>query len=350
MRRQASARFSTLADDAPTGADELARQLQSLLAEAWATEVRVDGLARFHGGAARETWRFTAHSRSASEGLVVRRDPPASLIETSRAAEFHVLKRAHGGGLPAPEPLMLDADGRHLGRPGFVMREIAGGHAANPFEPDAYGAAGVGTGRALFTALGRLHALVPGPHDFDALPHMDAATRVAHWQAEIARHRIRPEPIAEAAGRWLARHVPAPSGPPAIVHGDFRSGNFLVDADNRLLAVLDWEMAHIGDPAEDLAWAMDPLWGHGMPGRVAGTCTRADAFAAWEAASGRRLDQADQAWWALFAAFQGLAIWISSAGQVAHGRTSDPAMIFAALLPYRAHQADAARLLKALAA
>jgi aminoglycoside phosphotransferase (APT) family kinase protein len=311
---------------------------------------RADSFSRFHGGAARETWRLRATAGDQQRWLVARRDPPASLIDTSRAVEFHAIRRAHAAGLPAPEPLALDATGALLGAPGFLMAEVPGGRAASPFEPNAYGAEAAETGRTLFAALGRLHTLAPDAADTAALPFMDAAGRLAHWKAEIDRHRLRPEPVADAAWRWLSRNLPAPSGPPAIVHGDFRSGNFLVDADNRLLAILDWEMAHIGDPMEDLAWAMDPLWGHGMEDRVAGTCTQADAIAAWAATSGRRFARESWAWWQLFAAWQGLAIWITSAFEAANGRTLDPAILFAALHPYRYHNWRAARLLTELAA
>jgi aminoglycoside phosphotransferase (APT) family kinase protein len=248
-----------------------------------------------------------------------------------------------------PEPLFLDAHGTDLGTPGFLMREVAGGRAASPFEPLPYGEAAAETGRALFTALGQLHALAPDTADRAALPAQDAAARLAHWKADIAAHRLRPEPIAEAACRWLEAHLPPASGPPALVHGDFRSGNFLVDSDNWLLALLDWEMAHIGDPMEDLAWALDPLWSHDAPDRAAGTCARADAIAAWETASGRRFDTEQWAWWRLFAGYQGLAIWIRSSFEVARGRTIDPAILFAGLYPYRFHNAQVARMLQELA-
>jgi aminoglycoside phosphotransferase (APT) family kinase protein len=327
---------------------ELEDSLSALLSRLDGTPTTVDDLTRFHGGAARETWRFRVSNGRGHRWLVMRRDPACSLIDTSRAAEFHVLGRAHAAGLPVPEPLHLDPQGSDLGAPGFLMAEIPGGRAASPFEPDSYGAAAAETGKALFTALGRLHALVPDAADRAALPHQDAAGRLAHWKAEIAAHRLRPEPIADAACRWLEANIPPSSGPEAIVHGDFRSGNFLVDDHNRLIAVLDWEMAHIGDPMEDLAWAMDPLWGHGMEGVVAGTCTREAAINAWEAASGRAFDAAAWAWWRLFAGFQGLAIWITSSFEVAHGRTADPSMIFAGIYPYRVHNRMVAHLLKEL--
>lgn len=329
---------------------ELEDRLSALLSRLDGTPTTVDELSRFHGGAARETWRLRATSAQGQRWLVMRRDPASSLIDTSRAVEFHVLGRAHAAGLPVPKPLHLDSTGTDLGAPGFLMTEIPGGRAASPFEPDSYGAQAAETGKSLFTALGRLHAVVPDAADRAALPFQDAAGRLAHWKAEIAAHKLRPEPIAEAACRWLEAHVPPPSGPETIVHGDFRSGNFLVDDQNRLLAVLDWEMAHIGDPMEDLAWVMDPLWGHGMAGVVAGTCPQEVAIAAWEAASGRRFDPAHWHWWRLFSGFQGLAIWITSSFEVAHGRTADPSMIFAGIYPYRTHNRMVAHMLKELSA
>ena len=324
--------------------------LAPLMSRLWGADVAIDGIDRFHGGAARETFRFHAEGGGRSEWLVMRRDPAASLIDTSRAVEFHAIGRAHAAGLPVPRPVHLDSDGSDLGSPGFVMTEIAGGRACNPFEPGAYGANAAETGSALFTALGRLHALEPDAADRAALPFMDAGARLAHWKAEIDRHRLRPEPVADAAWRWLAANIPPPSGPDVLVHGDFRSGNFLVDAENRLLAVLDWEMAHVGDAMEDLAWVMDPLWGHQMPGLVAGTCSAEAALAAWEQASGRRFSPEGWGWWQLFSVYQGLAIWITSAFEVAMGKTADPTMIFASLYPYRFHNWRAVELLKELRA
>ena len=334
----------------PDARPPLEGQLEAALSAHWGEAVTVSGLNRFHGGAARETYRFDARRGERTEGLVVRRDPASSLIETSRSVEYHVLGRAHAAGLPAPEPLLLDEDGSRLGSPGFIMHEVPGGRAAGALEPDPYGAARDEAGRDLFTALGKLHALVPDDADRAALPFQDAAGRLAHWKAEIAAHRLHPEPIAAAAIRWLYANLPAPSGPPAIVHGDFRSGNFLVDGTNRLLVVLDWEMAHIGDPYEDLAWVMDPLWSHEDADRVAGTLPRAEAIACWETASSRRFDPALFRWWQMFAGLQGLAIWITSAFEVAHMRTVDPVMLFAGIYPYQFHNVQVSRMLKAFSA
>ena len=328
----------------PDRSAELAGPLAAWLSEAWRAPVEIRAMARLFGGAARETYAVEAEIEGRSRPLVLRRDPPASLVATSRAAEFHALARAHAAGLPVPRPLLLDIAGTRLGAPALVMQAVAGGRAAGLFESDPYGPKRAEVGRALFGALGRLHALVPDARDREMLPVQDAAGRLAWWQAAIAAHARGPEPVAEAALRWLARHLPRPSGPPTIVHGDLRSGNILA-ADGRLLAILDWEMAHIGDPMEDLAWAADPLWAHGDGQLIGAMLPLAEAIAAWEAASARAFDHGAWAWWRIFAGLQGLAIWITGAAEAASGRSDDPVLLFAGLYPYRFHAAAVARLL-----
>ncbi len=324
--------------------------LERYLGLHWGEDVRVDQLTRFHGGAARETYRFRAVRAQRTCYLVLRRDPLSSLIRTSRGAEFHSLSRAYQAGLPVPKPLFLESDGIAFGTPGFIMAEVQGGRAPGLFEVDPYGDSRAHTGTELFTAMGALHRIEPDAADQAALPTMDATTRLAHWKAEIQAHALRPEPVVKAAIRWLERHVPAASGPLALVHGDFRSGNFLVDGNAHLLAILDWEMAHIGDPMEDLAWAMDPLWCHSEPALAAGTLPRDDAIACWEASSGRRFAADAWPWWQLFAGISGLAIWITSSFEVASHRTVDPVMTFAGFYPYRFHNAQVAAMLERLAA
>ena len=342
MRLQGFAKFTTLLDS-PNGLEGL---LSRYLGARWGTDVRVDQLSRFHGGAARETYRFVSHTARGQQALVLRRDPVSSLIRTSRAAEFHILERAFKAGLPVPQPLFLEADGLAFETPGFIMAEIPGGRAPSLFEEYPYAENRAETGAQLFDSLGKLHALEPDAADAAALPVQDAASRLAHWKAEVRANSIRPEPVVTAAIRWLERNMPAQSGPPALVHGDFRSGNFLVDGDARLLAILDWEMAHIGDPMEDLAWVMDPLWGHGAADLVAATLPPAEAIARWEASSGRQFECDSWPWWRMFAGVAGLAIWISSSFEVANHRTVDPVMTFAGFYPYRFHNAQVARMLQ----
>lgn len=330
----------------PEGAAPLEARLAQALTAHYGEPVQVSGLVRFHGGAARETYRFDAAHAGRSHGLVARLDPPASLIDTSRRVEYHVIGRAHAAGLPAPEPLLLDADGSRLGAPGFIMHEVAGGHAGALSEPQPYGPDASDAGRKLFAALGRLHALTPDATDRAILADHGAAARLAHWKGEILAHQIRAEPIAMAAIRWLEANLPPPSGPPAIVHGDFRSGNFLVDDANRLLVILDWELAHLGDPYDDLAWVLDPFWSHNNSDLAAGLLPRAEAIRVWEQASGRRFDPEIFRWWQLFAGVQGLAIWITSAELARSGKSFDPVNSFASIVAYRFHNLQVVKMLR----
>lgn len=328
---------------------EIEALLEAYLATRWGGPVAVSGLRRFHGGSARETYRFDAAHDGQVHGLVLRRDPKSSLIETDRALEFAALAAFHGTPVPVPEPLYLETAEGPLGSPGFIMRELPSVTAAGLFTPEPYGAAAAAIGRQLFTALGHIHRAVP-PALAEILPRPEhgAAARLAHWKATIAEDALGPEPIAWAAIRWLEANLPAP-GRLSVVHGDFRSGNFLIDATPVIRGIVDWEMVHLGDAEEDLAWVMDPLWSHGS-GRPAATVSEPEALALWEAASGHKVDLDRLAWWKIMAQLQGLAIWISSAREIADGRSSDAAMIFAGVLPYRFHNRTLAHALRALAA
>lgn len=330
----------------PDAEAALSGHLQQLLSDIWQEPVRISGLSRFYGGAARETWRFDADHGEQTDALVVRLDPPASLIDTSRRIEFHTFQRAHAAGLPVPEAIYLDEDGTRLGAPGFIMREIKGGHIGDLNTSMPYGEDARATGEALFGALGQLHTLVPDKNDQAILPMHDAAGRLAHWKAEILKYQLRAEPIAMAAIRWLEANIPPPSGPLAIIHGDFRSGNFLVDDDNQLLAILDWELAHLGDPYEDLSWVLDPFWSHGTPDLAAALLPRADAISCWEQASGRSFDPEIFRWWQMFAGVQALAIWISSASVVVRGQSVDPVLSYAGIIAYRFHNLQVATMLQ----
>lgn len=320
-------------------------QLARYLGGSWGEPVAIGGLRRFHGGSSRQTFRFDAAARSGRrEALVLRRDPPASLIETDRRIEFGALAAAFAAGLPVPEPIALDVTAAAFGSPGFLMREVAGGRAAGLFEPEPYAPHAAAIGEQLFATLGRLHRLMPEAAGIASVPITDAiALRLDHWVRSFEADRLRPEPVMTAGIAWLRAHAPPPPQRVALVHGDYRSGNVLV-ADGRLLAVLDWEMAHAGDPLYDLAWLIDPLWAHGS-GRPAATLPESEAIACWQAASGLTASPEALHWWRVFAQVMGLAIWISAAREVADGRCADPVLAFAGVVPYRFHTATLARLL-----
>jgi aminoglycoside phosphotransferase (APT) family kinase protein len=107
----------------------------------------------------------------------------------------------------------------------------------------------------------------------------------------------RPSPVFELAFRWLLDHQPAELAHPSLVHGDFRHGNLIIDSDG-LRAVLDWEVGHLGDPAEDLAWICLPPWRFGQIDQpVGGLGQREDLFNAYQAASGTAVDRERVRYW-----------------------------------------------------
>ena len=146
----------------------------------------------------------------------------------------------------------------------------------------------------------------------------------------IGRDALEPQPIAQAAIRWLVAHPPAPAQRIAIVHGDYRTGNFLFDPQGDIRAILDWEMVHLGDPLEDLAWGMNRSWRFQNNALVGGLATRQQAIDWWELASGLRADPAALHWWELFSCVKGQAIWLTAARTLERGANRDLIMAIAA--------------------
>ena len=149
-----------------------------------------------------------------------------------------------------------------------------------------------------------------------------------YWSGVIDADELHPQPIVRAAVRRLRARPPPPAQRIRVVHGDYRSGNFLHDGAGRIVALLDWEMAHLGDPLEDLAWALEPRWRHFEPALAGGMLPDAEAIALWKRASGLEVDPAAFRWWRLFAAVKGQAIWISAARQFRDGGLVDPILAF----------------------
>jgi aminoglycoside phosphotransferase (APT) family kinase protein len=311
----------------------LAERLAAYLSRVWAEPVSVEQLARIPGGASRETYRFVAVTPAGPRSLILRRDPPGSLIETDRGIEYAAIASFHGRGVAAPAPVILEEAGAELERPFFIMSRIEGGHASSPFQPDPYGAHAAAMGEDFFGTLGRIAAADPADLPIGQAaetPALDQCWRreLEYWAGVIDTDEQHPQPIVRAAIRRLRANPPPPAQKISVVHGDYRSGNFLHDDTGKMLAVLDWEMAHLGDPLEDLGWAMDPLWRHFEVERVAGMVGKAEAIGIWERASGLKVDPAAFAWWELFASVKGQAIWISSAKEYKDGGYADPILGF----------------------
>ncbi|HEY6428411.1 MAG TPA: phosphotransferase family protein, partial [Acidimicrobiales bacterium] len=240
--------------------------------------------------------------RSASRALVLQRDRakgPAGADATTQAARVHLegalLQAAHDNGVPVPEVVALD-DGEDdgLGAPWLVVERLDGETIPRKIlrDDEWAGARAALTGQC-GQALARIHAIGPGavaglpPHDplRDPLPLLDALREV--------------RPALELGMRWLDAHRP-PAGPAVTVHGDFRLGNLLVGP-HGLRGVLDWELAHAGDAAEDVGWLCAPAWRFGGTGEVGGFGMLDELLTAYGAAGGEAMTAERVHWWQVYA-------------------------------------------------
>lgn len=333
---------------------DIEQRIIRYLSHQWADArpVTVLQLSRIHGGASRETFRVRVQTADGAErGLIFRRDPVSTLIETEREIEFAAYRSFQASEVPVPRALFLERGTEWLERPFFVMEEVEGCTAASILAADPYGPHRRRIGEQFFSILGRIASRAVEGSDLArqvVVPAPGAAWQVEldKWVRVIDEDELEPQPVARAVIRYLRANPPPPAQRLSIVHGDYRTGNFLFDGGGTIRAILDWEMSHVGDPLEDLAWALDPLWSADRenPG---GMLPRGEAIALWEKASGLKADPAALSWWTMFASLKGLAIWISSAKEYQSGSNSDPIMAFSGLYCLPFHTKRLADLLAA---
>lgn len=218
------------------------------------------------GGASMETWAFVADGAPLilrRRGTAPAQEHPGKKPPLDREAE--VIGAAVATGVPAPEVVRVCTPDDGLGE-AYVMRRVAGETLGKRIVRDAvFAPARAVLARQCGAALARIHATVPP----EGLETIDAAGTLASYEATWrASGAVRP--TIEAAFRWLERRLPAERPAPRLVHGDFRNGNLMIDPRDGLSAVLDWELAHLGDPAEDIGWICTNSWRFGRPDRRVG--------------------------------------------------------------------------------
>jgi aminoglycoside phosphotransferase (APT) family kinase protein len=303
-----------------------------------ARDVVIDRLFRISGGASRETYRmwlrYLAEDGSAVERpLILRRDPPDSLIDTERVIEFSAYRAFHGSAVPVPEMLWLEEDPGPLDFPFFIAEELAGfeaGPMAILAEP--YVRHREKIGRRKWSILGEIAKADPEALGLTTVmapvaPEACWRRELDYWEGVLDEDEISPQPIIRAAIRWLRANPPPPAQKISVVHGDYRTGNFLYDTEGEIHGVLDWEMSHLGDPLEDLGWTLNRIWCWGQDDLRGALLPHEAAIAVWEQASGLKADPAALHWWELFNCVKGQGIWVSSAKAWSDGQNRDPILI-----------------------
>ncbi len=259
--------------------DDLAAALAGVL-----SAENVTDLVRLSGGASRDTFRFQADGRS----LILQRQRLGDVRDMGN--EALVVRTAGAGGVPVAQVVGASNDASALGGAFMVLTAVEGETIARKIlRDDRYVHARSILTAQLGAALAHLHAVDASP--VSSLPMTD---QVSQYR-EVLEQLAQPHPTFELVFKWLAAHRPPPR-PPVLVHGDFRLGNLMV-GDDGLRAVLDWELAHLGDPMEDLGWLCVKAWRFGSRLPVAGVGEYRQLFDAYEAAGGVSVDPEVVRWW-----------------------------------------------------
>ena len=253
---------------------------------------------RLSGGASQETWSFDITHPDGLIGAILRRAPPGYGAAPGRAAgldaEAVLMQLAYDAGVPSPKVLHVLQAADELGT-GFIMQRVAGETIPRKvLRDDQFASARPKLARQCGEILAGIHGLPAS--GLPQLRRMESATEVAELQQEIDNFGW-PRPVFELALRWLRDHDPGPSARVTLVHGDFRHGNLMIGNDG-VRAVLDWELAHLGDPMEDLGWICVNSWRFGgIDKPVGGFGSYEELFDGYEAASGIKVDPVRVKFW-----------------------------------------------------
>ena len=267
---------------------DIATPLLRWLADVVDTDFDGGSVSRIGVGHSRAMYRVTSRTGR----RVVARVEQGGVFGTSGAEEVRVMRGLLRHGYPVATILAEEPTGDVLGRPFFVMSHLDGAEAADERAVDE------ATAGAFVDALARLHRLGTSGIEFEIVPPSasDAtALQIERWRRTYRAASERAIPLLEEAAAWLRVHAP-PLARLSIVHGDAGPGNF-VHAGGAVVAVTDWEFAHLGDPAED--------WAFCLTMRGARTMSRQAWLALFRDRAGIEMDDEHWRYWEAFNLFKG---------------------------------------------
>jgi aminoglycoside phosphotransferase (APT) family kinase protein len=268
-----------------TDHDTIAHRLAGILG---ADEVVVHPLT---SGTSRQTFSVAARTGSDTTELVLQQRQEGDERQAlPTASEVALLRAAEAVGVPVPHVVASESGGH----PYIIAERVPGEAIPRRILRDPT------LGNVLADLAFRCGEVVARLQQIDpsALPELDSADVLSSLRGQADDIGL-VRPVIELAFSWLSERRPPP-GPKVLVHGDFRLGNLLVDHGG-LSAVLDWEMAHLGDPLEDLGYLCVPSWrfGAGLP--VGGFGTYQQLFDGYRSVTGDPpVDPAAFRWWQVF--------------------------------------------------
>jgi aminoglycoside phosphotransferase (APT) family kinase protein len=285
-----------------------------------AGDLRIEALQRLVGGASREAWifdlRWREHGVERFEPCILMREPRASVLISDSApsridgtrrtvaSEVQVVRAMRAAGLPVPDILWADAEGVWLERPFSIARRLPG-------TTDVSGLIGTPAVEGMLDEfvhlLARIHTLEPGAAGvaFLGTPSRERAAleQVLQFERNFDRERLEPFPAADYLVRWLKKNAPV-ADRVRVIHGDYRLGNFLHE-NGQIIAILDWEQVHVGDPVEEIAFMYWALW------TLEPVCPIETFITRYEAASGTTVNRATLAWYRAFIELKMLVVLLT---------------------------------------
>jgi aminoglycoside phosphotransferase (APT) family kinase protein len=317
--------------------EQLEKRLHLFLSRRLDGDFELSDIRPLSGGSSKQQFRFRMRSKDPVHGAknrdyVLRLEPLESVVETHRQREFDILK-ALWGRFPVPEVLWCDPEGEELGQPGLIMAFVEG--LVRP--PGDAGDVTSSSPKVEFNEHYRnlvgprflrlyadLHALDWASADIPSLDVPEEGTNQAviwhiNWLQRVwEEDHIEPMPLITSIAAWLRENAPVVDRL-SILHGDLRSGNFLFDQDTGdILAMLDWELVHLGDRHEDIAYTLMPFFTRRDEKgdlRVTGLWKRDEFLAGYEQMSGMTIDPDRLRYYQIFQGWRCAIVSLGTAGR-----------------------------------
>jgi aminoglycoside phosphotransferase (APT) family kinase protein len=316
--------------------DAVRSALARYLARISGSRVEIVGFARKSSGFSWITYVFVARSADGPDRkLILRVGPPNGLFAPySVLPQVHALQSLAGSNVPVPALVSFEQEGAEIGFPFFICEHVEGEvpapWAASQLDEDHRRAIAL----QFLNILGELHRIDAGTTQLASLQgggERAEVRAIAAWRASLARPTARYYPLLDWGGRWLQENCPQPPRR-TIVHGDYRIGNF-IERDKTITAILDWELTHLGDPHEDLAWALMPTF-NARSKKLYGVIERAEVIELYQRASGIPVSAKSLAFYEAFALYQAAAIQMCAVRAFEVGRFNDMRMaVMASQMP-----------------
>lgn len=346
MTRKLDKRRQVDSYSSPT-AQEVAQRLREFLGRRVEGPLTIHNLRPLTGGASKEQfvfeldWNCEGEERR-GEKMVLRCEPAASIVETSRRREFELM-RFGGTVMPVPTVYWMDEDGSEMGNPVLISRFVNGVTKPSVVTSNV---SGIGTHfskeyRDLLVPDYTRHMvnLHKAPIPDDALPSFvrpgegttEAAELIVNWWGRTWAEDLYEEaPISTITEQWLRANAPTLDRL-SVVHGDFRTGNFLFDEKSgEITAVLDWELGYLGDRHADLGYLLTDFYvtrENGKPFHCGMFESEAQLLEAYEAAGGLPIDAKKLAWHKILSTWKQFILSLGCALRAGDGRTHQDVLL-----------------------